>query len=421
MKEVDYSNINLGVESSPSFGQQIQLGMIERFAAILKALSNDSNTVVKIYGCVMTKTGDNYNQTAGVVYFQGHCYTVDAFNGTNASAIPVYGYNNTYTRQAWYGDSVKRDTFFTRKLNLQFGPPGSGLADYNQAVLLNDKIAEVLALSTYAKLNNPALTGIPTAPTAAPGTNTGQLATTAFVLQVRDSLVNGAPGVLDTLNEISNALGGDANLSATLTAAIASANSNANGRVSKAGDTMTGNLSIPAASAAAHAVRKDQLDAVDVSAQNAASAASSAASSANTNANGRVSKAGDTMTGALEIQGGFRTRNSGPYWDFVEYAIGAWDMDANSSAVIAHGLSGADIAKIRGADVVIYGDGSSIPSFIGIGGTNFINFDGKDQLTFGMNSTNLVLTRRDAPSNFDDTLYNDSVQNRGYVTLRLIK
>jgi len=37
------------------------------------------------------------------------------------------------------------------------------------------------ALASYAPLANPALTGTPTGPTAAPGTNTTQLATTAFV------------------------------------------------------------------------------------------------------------------------------------------------------------------------------------------------------------------------------------------------
>jgi hypothetical protein len=36
-------------------------------------------------------------------------------------------------------------------------------------------------LSSYALLASPALTGIPTAPTAATGTNTTQIATTAFV------------------------------------------------------------------------------------------------------------------------------------------------------------------------------------------------------------------------------------------------
>ena len=45
-------------------------------------------------------------------------------------------------------------------------------------------IAEVqtmIGLSAYAPLASPPLTGVPTAPTAAPGTNTTQLATTAFV------------------------------------------------------------------------------------------------------------------------------------------------------------------------------------------------------------------------------------------------
>ncbi len=62
------------------------------------------------------------------------------------------------------------------------------------------------ALATKAALASPALTGTPTAPTAAPGTNTTQIATTAFVLAVRDALVNGAPGALDTLGELATAL-----------------------------------------------------------------------------------------------------------------------------------------------------------------------------------------------------------------------
>ena len=38
--------------------------------------------------------------------------------------------------------------------------------------------------SNFAKVNSPNFTGVPTAPTAAPGTNTTQLATTAFVVQM---------------------------------------------------------------------------------------------------------------------------------------------------------------------------------------------------------------------------------------------
>jgi hypothetical protein len=58
-------------------------------------------------------------------------------------------------------------------------------------------------------------------------------------------------------------------------------------RVAKAGDTMSGHLSLPVSPAAANAVRKDYVDAGDTA--------------ANTNANSRVLRAGDTMTGTLTV------------------------------------------------------------------------------------------------------------------------
>lgn len=78
------------------------------------------------------------------------------------------------------------------------------------------------ALAAKAGLVSPAFTGIPTAPTAAPGTDTGQLATTAFVKAALDALIGGAPGALDTLNELAAALADDAEFAATITAQIAS-------------------------------------------------------------------------------------------------------------------------------------------------------------------------------------------------------
>ncbi len=77
------------------------------------------------------------------------------------------------------------------------------------------------ALDAKAPLASPALTGTPTAPTAAAGTNTTQLATTAFVAAAVSALINGAPGALDTLNELAAALGSDANFSTTVTNALA--------------------------------------------------------------------------------------------------------------------------------------------------------------------------------------------------------
>lgn len=75
-------------------------------------------------------------------------------------------------------------------------------------------------LTSYAPKASPAFTGIPTAPTAAAGTNNTQIATTEFVKTAIAALVGTAPATLDTLAEIANALAGDANVKATLLAEI---------------------------------------------------------------------------------------------------------------------------------------------------------------------------------------------------------
>lgn len=76
-------------------------------------------------------------------------------------------------------------------------------------------------LADYALLASPTFTGTPTAPTAAAATNTTQLATTAFVQTAIAALINSAPGVLDTLDEIAAALGDDPNFAATITTSLA--------------------------------------------------------------------------------------------------------------------------------------------------------------------------------------------------------
>ena len=76
------------------------------------------------------------------------------------------------------------------------------------------------ALDLKAPLASPALTGVPTAPTATAGTNTTQVATTAFVGTAVSNLVASAPAALDTLNELATALGNDASFSTTITNSI---------------------------------------------------------------------------------------------------------------------------------------------------------------------------------------------------------
>ena len=114
-----------------------------------------------------------------------------------------------------------------------FGGDVSGA--YNNIVVADDSHNHIIsnvdglqtALDLKAPLSSPTLTGTPSAPTATGGTNTTQIATTAFVRTEISSLVDAAPGTLDTLNELAAALGDDPNFATTVTNSIATkANTN---------------------------------------------------------------------------------------------------------------------------------------------------------------------------------------------------
>ena len=72
-----------------------------------------------------------------------------------------------------------------------------------------------------APLNSPALTGTPTTPTAPQGTNSTQIASTAFVMAAIAALVDSSPDALNTLSELAAALGNDPNFATTMTNALA--------------------------------------------------------------------------------------------------------------------------------------------------------------------------------------------------------
>ena len=96
------------------------------------------------------------------------------------------------------------------------------------------------AVELKAAVAGPTFTGAPAAPTASAGTNTTQLATTEFVSVAINNLINGAPGALDTLNEIAEAIADDANVAANLTTLI-------NARATIASPTFTGTPAAPTA------------------------------------------------------------------------------------------------------------------------------------------------------------------------------
>ncbi|WP_230015811.1 hypothetical protein [Pseudomonas chlororaphis] len=84
-----------------------------------------------------------------------------------------------------------------------------------------DAAATESALAAKAPLASPTFTGTPSVPTATPGANTTQAASTAFVKAAIAALVGSSPAALDTLNELAAALGNDPNFATTMTNALA--------------------------------------------------------------------------------------------------------------------------------------------------------------------------------------------------------
>lgn len=106
---------------------------------------------------------------------------------------------------------------------------------------------QAAALALKAPLASPTFTGVPAAPTAAPGTNTSQIATTSFVMLAVAALLDSAPGALDTLNELAAALGDDPNFAATVATQIGVLTSSVAAKAPVASPTFTGNPAAPTA------------------------------------------------------------------------------------------------------------------------------------------------------------------------------
>lgn len=82
----------------------------------------------------------------------------------------------------------------------------------NQALGKLEKRADL-----SATLNSPAFTGTPTTPNLSSGSLDTQIANKKYVDDKVSALVNGAGAALDTLSELANALGNDANFATTVT------------------------------------------------------------------------------------------------------------------------------------------------------------------------------------------------------------
>lgn len=110
----------------------------------------------------------------------------------------------------------------TSTSKLQWTTPSSGGGAWGTITgTLSNQTDLQSALNLKANLASPTFTGIPLTPTASVGTNTTQIASTAFVRSEVSALVNSAPSTLDTLNELATALGNDPNFATTITNSLA--------------------------------------------------------------------------------------------------------------------------------------------------------------------------------------------------------
>lgn len=139
------------------------------------------------------------------------------FTGTPKAPTPAAGNNTTQVATTAFVQAA-----LTAIIN---GAPATLDTLKEIAVAINNdpKFSTTMnnALALKAPLLSPALTGTPTAPTAAQSVNNTQIATTAFVKSAIAAMVGSAPAALDTLNELAAALGNDPNFATTITNSLA--------------------------------------------------------------------------------------------------------------------------------------------------------------------------------------------------------
>ena len=118
-------------------------------------------------------------------------------------------------------------------------------------------------IATKANLTSPALTGTPTAPTAAAGTNTTQLATTAFVTAADNLKANLASPTFTGTPAAPTAAAGTNTTQLATTAFVTAA---ANLKLNLAGGTLTGQVVAQDSADATKRVRNIQLSTTDLTA-----------------------------------------------------------------------------------------------------------------------------------------------------------
>jgi hypothetical protein len=135
--------------------------------------------------------------TQPYVNTQDSLYYASAQSYANSASLNAYNSASSYTKNSAWNNANASVVYATNSGSL------NGIVS-----------------SSYALLNSPTFTGVPLAPTAGSGTNTTQIATTAYVRGEISNIIAAAPSTLDTLNELATALGNDPNFATTTASQI---------------------------------------------------------------------------------------------------------------------------------------------------------------------------------------------------------
>ena len=251
--------------------------------------SSGTPTTSGIHGITGNVVGTTDSQTLSAKILSG---AVIASGGIDFEGTTTDAFNTTLT---------VTDPTANRTITL---PNATGTVTLDGvASTLTSKTLSSATLATDLAAGGFKVTGL-----ATPSANT-DAATKAYVDTQVSGLVDAAPGALDTLNELAAAINDDASFSTTVTNSIAT-------KVSKAGDSMTGALSmgnnkitdLGTPSASTDAVPKSYIDTVfgstssaatsATSAENSAIAAASSATAASTSATSAANSASAASTSA---------------------------------------------------------------------------------------------------------------------------
>lgn len=180
------------------------------------------------------------NYTVGVTGLQpsgsysliGHTHTSSDITNFNSS---VSGLLPSVSGSGYVSSNFANNIYTISVSGLQ---PSGNYSLVGHSHIISDVADLQSSLDSKASLNSPTFSGIPTVPTANSGTNSTQIASTAFVRNEISNLVASAPSTLDTLNELATALGNDPNFATTVTNNLA-------GKANISGATFTGSVAAP--------------------------------------------------------------------------------------------------------------------------------------------------------------------------------